>query len=87
MRDELQKIRDWADEKIATGSEPPWAWFQYMKLRETADQILAGMGATTTECSLQSEARSGGRLRLVDEAYQPDNAQSHPSDSPVQLPM
>ena len=36
---ELQKMRDWADAKIAGGQEPPWAWYQYMKLRETLDRL------------------------------------------------
>ena len=42
---EIQKMRDWADAKIAAGEEPPWAWFVYMKLRETLDQIIAGRAA------------------------------------------
>ena len=33
-REELEKVRAWANDKIATGTEPPWAWSQYMKLRE-----------------------------------------------------
>ena len=43
---ELQKMRQWADDKIAKGDQPPWAWYQYMKLRETLDAILAGRAAT-----------------------------------------
>src|SRR5580704_4588576 len=35
MREELERIRDWAKTKIQGGSEPPWAWYQYMKLVET----------------------------------------------------
>jgi hypothetical protein len=45
-RTEIAKMRIWADDKIAAGQEPPWAWYQYMKLRETLDAILAGMDAT-----------------------------------------
>ncbi len=86
-RDELQQFRDWADGKIATGAEPPWAWFQYMKLRETLDAILAGMAVATTENSQQSEEQLGKRLRLVDETYQQDTVPLRPSDEPVQMPM
>jgi len=46
-REELQKVRDWATDKITAGQEPPWAWYQYMKLRETCDAILAGMASAT----------------------------------------
>ena len=49
MREELQKVRDWANEKIANGQEPPWAWYQYMKLRETLQAILAGIQAASPE--------------------------------------
>jgi hypothetical protein len=37
---QLEAVRAWADGKIVTGAEPPWAWYQYMKLRETLDAIL-----------------------------------------------
>ena len=46
---ELRRIRHWADAKIASGQEPPWAWYQYMKLVETLDAIIAGMGAVAAE--------------------------------------
>ena len=34
MQNELESIRAWAKAKIADGTEPPWAWYQYMKLIE-----------------------------------------------------
>jgi hypothetical protein len=30
-----RQIRAWADYKIPTGAEPPWACYQYMKLEES----------------------------------------------------
>ena len=42
---ERVRLRAWAQEELATGEEPPWAWYQYMKLRETLDAILGGMEA------------------------------------------
>ena len=30
--EKLQEMRDWAQGKIDNGTEPPWAWYQYMKL-------------------------------------------------------
>ena len=88
MRRELEMIREWADAKIVSGQEPPWAWFQYMKLRETLDAILAGMDCLTTEPSPQSEPRPETHLRLV-EATDPDpqdTAQHHPAEQPTPLP-
>lgn len=89
--DELRKARDWANEKIATGSQPPWAWYQYMKLRETLDAILEGRKSTSPitvpEDSPLTEQRQGnGYLRLV-QTDQPDSAQPDQDTVSVPLPM
>ncbi len=90
-REELEKTRAWADEKLAAGQEPPWAWYQYMKLRETLDAILAGQAATAafnpTESSPQLAERPERHLRLVGEANQQDISQSRHAGLPLQLPM
>lgn len=87
MREELEKVRNWANDKIASGQEPPMAWFQYMKLRETCDEILSGMSATTPLDSPESQRSPGERLRLVDSTDQPGTVQHHPVGLPVRLPM
>jgi len=43
---ELQRVLDWTKEKLATGNEPPWAWFQYMKLQENLEAIISGIQAS-----------------------------------------
>jgi hypothetical protein len=83
----LRAVRAWADEKIASGQEPPWAWYQYMKLIEALDAILSGQSVTTTESSPQLEGPAGKRLQLVDATFPQDSAQSHPPYARVQLPM
>jgi hypothetical protein len=83
---QLNDVRQFAKDKIATGAEPPWAWYQYMKLIEASEAILAGMGVTT-ESSQLSTLPVGGRLRLVGPNDSPDTVQSRPSDTPVQMPM
>lgn len=86
--EKLQEILDWAKGKIASGAEPPWAWYQYMKLIEAADAILNGMGCVTPKENLQqSEQRPGTHLRLVDSTYSPAGAQPHPETEQIQLPM
>lgn len=87
MKQDLQRVREWALDKCQGGSEPPWAWYQYMKLIDAADAILKGMEAVTTESSPQSERHSGTHLRLVDATYQRDSAQHHSSEPEVTLPM
>lgn len=86
-RQALTDLRQWAKDRLATGSQPPWAYYQYMKLVETADAILTGMAATTTADSPQLERSPGKHLRLVDSNYRPDTAQPHPVEPPVQMPM
>ena len=90
-KDELQKVRDWADQKITTGAEPPWSWFQYMKLREVTDQILSAMSTTAvTQLPASSPVgavrRGNGHLRVVS-GIEPEKAQHHPIEIPVQLRM
>lgn len=88
MEKNLQEVREWAKAKIATGAEPPWAWYQYMKLVETIDAILGGANyVTTMESSQQSEPHQDARLRLVDSTYLQDSAQRHPAEPQVQMPM
>jgi hypothetical protein len=88
MRDELERIREWASAKIQGGSEPPWAWYQYMKLVETVDALLRAMDATIPMgSSPQSELHSETHLRLVDSTFQPNTAQPRLVRLPVQLPM
>jgi hypothetical protein len=50
----LQLLRNWAEKRVATGTEPPWAWYQYMKLIETVSAIQGGRAAVaqTTSGSL-----------------------------------
>jgi hypothetical protein len=81
-RDELQRVRDWADQKVTMGAETPWAWYQYKKLREAADAILLGMDSTRSVTvpvdPREAEQRRGiGHLRLVDNCP-PNSAQPDP---------
>jgi hypothetical protein len=63
------------------------AWYQFMKLRETLDAILAGMDAVTpqTENSPQEAPQPGRHLRLVEATRSPDIAQRHQAGAPVRL--
>lgn len=88
-RAELERVREWALEKLATGEEPPWAWYQYTKLRETLDAILAGMDAIMpqTENSLQEAPPRGRHLRVVEATCSPSTAPHHQAGEVVRLPM
>ncbi len=86
MRDELERVREWAQNKLQGGSEPPWAWYQYMKLDEAVTAILDGMDATR-ENSPRSESPPGTPLRLVDSTDRTDTAPPHPDRPKPRLPM
>lgn len=86
-RIQLQRLVDWAHEKIKGGNEPPWAWYQYMKLIETATAILQSMALTTTVDSRRAAKRLGNNLRLVDGEPPPNNVPPDPPEGPIRLPM
>lgn len=48
MRDELERVRDWAKGQIQIGSEAPASWDQYVTLIESADAILHEMAVSAT---------------------------------------
>jgi hypothetical protein len=84
---ELNRIRQWAKEKTQGGSEPPWAWYQYMKLVESIDAILGGMAVTTTENLPQSVGHQETRLRLVEATRSQGTSRPRPAEPKVRLPM
>lgn len=90
-KDDLQRVRDWANDKIAKGADPPWAWYRYMQLREAIDALISGMDATVAVAipadSPQEDSRRGsGHLRLVDSS-QPSSAPPDQDAVEVPLPM
>jgi len=66
----LELCRHWAEGRVATGNEPPWAWYQYMKLIETVSAIQTSRAAVSTV---------GGGTLAVRERPSP----SHPKRDPV----
>ena len=85
--EELERMRSWADTKLATGEEPPWAWYAYMKLREALDVILAGMAVTKPPDSPLLEQHSEKHVRLAVCNSSPETAPPHSGELPVQMPM
>jgi hypothetical protein len=56
---EMVTLLEWAKARLANGEEPPWRWYQLMKLRETLEAILIGTaaaGAFTTTGSPSGKA-------------------------------
>jgi len=83
---ELKRVREWAHEKIQGGNEPPWAWYQYMKLIEAVDAILDGLAATTENLQ-QSAEHQGTQLRLVASNDSRDTSRPRHVGCKVRMPM
>ena len=87
IENDLTRVRNWAQTKAQGGSEPPWAWYQYMKLIESVNAILLGLAATTTENLPQLPERQGKLIQLKAAKSQQGTAQPHPGEEEVALPM
>lgn len=37
---QMRALKEWAVERMTTGTQTPWAWFQFMKLIEVIDTFL-----------------------------------------------
>ena len=58
MRDELERVRDWAKGQIRIGSEAPASWDQYVTLIESADAILHEMAVAGNVPDMMPSPRS-----------------------------
>jgi hypothetical protein len=58
MRDELERVRDWAKGQIRIGSEAPASWDQYVTLIESADAILHEMAVAANVPDMMPSPRS-----------------------------
>jgi len=63
MKNELERVRDWAKGEIQSRSVPAWSWDQYVKLIEAADAILHDMSVTANYS--KSAQRRGRHFRIV----------------------
>lgn len=45
--DALSKVRQWAQQKLDAGQEPPWAHPHYVRLKDSIEQIESARAAVT----------------------------------------
>ena len=65
---ELQRVLDWADKKVAAGAGSPWAWYQYAKLREAIEEVIACLEVSAPQAEGLPQVgtrQDWGGLRLV----------------------
>jgi hypothetical protein len=71
-----------AIEKLTTGNEPPWVWYQLMKLREASEALVAyaahgrftGTGTVAGCRSPTSGSKRSARNRSTPSRYDIDTA-------------
>jgi hypothetical protein len=49
MRDQLERVREWANETMADDSLPGWAWYEVAKLKSNLDSVLVRVGPIVFE--------------------------------------
>ena len=88
MKDDLIKVRDWAQAKLDARQEPPWAVAHYRNLVQTIDDILAAQASTITlEESLRLQDQSARAPQLPACIVRIGSARRRSTLTPVQLPM
>lgn len=73
-------------------TQPPWAWYQYMKLQEATESVLKATNSVepfkpTTEHSLQLATPQGNVVQLAAAKSQRDKARSRHDTETPQMPM
>ena len=71
---------DWAAGLSPTTDDPSWAKFDYLKLRETLEAIVAAMEAAAQPIEAQSEREPKSTLRLVVSNDELENSKGSASD-------
>ena len=54
-RNQLEQVKEWAIENAQEDGVPPWALYQYMKLREALEAITAGLDSTAVDPNLTQQ--------------------------------
>jgi hypothetical protein len=86
----LKKILEWANEGVADHANPPWAFYNYMKLKEAIEctlKSLASVRYINLEGLQGSDKHPENALRLVVDSIPQDTSQPHPDILEVPLPM
>ena len=88
IADDLSRVREWAEGKIAQGTEPPWAFKRYTELVTLLSDILEARAATISlEDSLRLESHREPDLPPSENIRSIDSARSRPVVRRVRLPM
>lgn len=86
-KSELAAAREWAQERLRSGTEPPWTYYRLMQLIEAIDSLINGANAVShTGHSQQLAEPQDAHPRQEGNIYRLENAQSRRDDPPIHLP-
>lgn len=87
MDEHLQRVSEWARERLASGMEPPTAYYRLMQLVEAADCLRAGGCVTPpTDDSPQSGQPAENDRPQAASVVQLDSVRPHRAGQPVLPP-
>ena len=88
MRDQLEEIQEWAQERLRSGTEPPWNYYRLMQLIDAIEHLDAGpIDAFTMDRLQQSEPPAGNDHQLEDDVVQLDSVRRHREPERPRPPM
>ena len=64
MKNELEKVRNWAEARIKSGNVPDWSWQQHVTLIEAVDAMLHDISVANDAPA--TSQRSARNLRLIE---------------------
>jgi hypothetical protein len=86
-RQGLERSREWAKERLRSGTEPPWSYYRLMQLVDAVDSLLAGQSVVSPMDHLQqSEPTEGVAPPQEGNIYRLDAVQRHRAETPIQMP-
>lgn len=69
---QMRVLKDWAVDRMTTGTQTPYAWFQFMKLIEVLDSFMeAGADAGIHDRLPEPQARKRPRMKSLPENVVP----------------
>ena len=71
----LEYVRDWAQSRVDSGSEPPWTYHKLKEVAKLASELSAGIDVTVSKTdSLQSQEHQETVLPLGENIFRLENA-------------
>lgn len=81
MQDTLERVGDWARDRIRAGQEPPWTYYKLMQLLDALEGLRADSTATQQmESSLRFPERSDSARRQEAQIVDLDMLRRPPAD-------